>query len=57
MGGDRTSRQQKNVIATLKSTPPAWAGTAIRGVFDGFSLLKSTPPAWAGTIWKKKNQI
>ena len=33
----------------LKSTPPAWAGTAVLRYRLAHNLLKSTPPAWAGT--------
>ena len=50
MGGDRGSGSSFLSRETLKSTPPAWAGTQGAGINSAIQQLKSTPPAWAGTV-------
>ena len=49
MGGDIDILSGFQLDAMLKSTPPAWAGTAVGESFAIMGMLKSTPPAWAGT--------
>ena len=44
---DSTAHTQQK---SLKSTPPAWAGTQVKHSEMDQSELKSTPPAWAGTF-------
>ena len=49
MGGDDSGVTRVVGDIQLKSTPPAWAGTADGGLVAVQLKLKSTPPAWAGT--------